>query len=173
MTDSDHPNANRPAIEYSATADALRSLKRRSAWLLAGGLVLGGVGLVLYTLAEDRADAYSSSAHGSQAVGLVGSVAAIFGLFGLVLVRRMRPILGRHPWRTVSYEKLLSPGAAAIIDAGHGPRPVRIETTRWTQARLFPSAAGEVWIAGDLAAGGVIASPGGAPIAWGRHKKPN
>ncbi|MGW1996882.1 hypothetical protein [Embleya sp. NPDC001921] len=166
------------ALSLHATARALRVYRLRAVATTVIGLASTGAWFAILSTAGDGGD----GAWGGWGMVplVVGLAALVSGTGALVLARRMRRTLSRHPWVNCSC-RFRDPadgdgawGPPLVIGdrAGEGTQyalTVVSMSHRWWH--LHKCDGGDVWFAGDPARGGVVSPPGGELLLWTRPSR--
>jgi hypothetical protein len=119
---------------------------------------------------------------GSPAIAVpigLGLLGVGFGISTLFNAARMWRHLRRHPWRTwpsrfheVGGGGTLNGNPTLVLGSACGDEFVlAIVSTKWRWRRLDACDGGDVWLAGDPRAGGVVARPGGTCLLWARRPR--
>jgi len=171
------------ALSTHATARALRGYRARAVAVTAVGCAATGAWVSLSAASNDMG---VWTDWGAVLLGF-GLVAIVIGVGALVLARRMRRVLSRHPWvacRCRFRDPADGDGAWGPplvlrdpdVESIHYALIVVSMSHRWWH--LNKCDGGDVWFAGDPAQGGVVSPPGGTLLLWtrpsrfGRRRRP-
>ncbi|WP_406280944.1 hypothetical protein [Embleya sp. NBC_00896] len=166
------------ALSLRATERALREYRLRAAAVTVVGVACTGAWFAIL-----QASGYTNDGPWSGwrmlPLGL-GVVALMIGIGALVLARRMRRTLARHPWVRCSCrfrdsadgDGAWGPPLVLSERGGDGTQYALTVTSmshRWWH--LNACNGGDVWFAGDPARGGVVSPPGGELLLWTRPSR--